>query len=112
MYDPDRTPDPVLGKIEQDHLDEEIPFMRYAIWADAINGPLARIVKARYYGEISYIDSCLGKILDCVEASPNSESTLICFFSDHGDLFGDYEMNFIFQLQCLLMEGDADMWLG
>ena len=46
--DPDRMPDPVLGKIEQDHLDEEIPFMRYAIWADAINGPLARIVKARY----------------------------------------------------------------
>jgi arylsulfatase len=57
MYDPDRMPDPVLGKIEQDHLDEEIPFMRYAIWADAINGPLARIVKARYYGEF-----CLGKI--------------------------------------------------
>jgi choline-sulfatase len=90
MYDPDRMSDPVVGKIEQDHLDEEIPFMRYAIWADAINGPLARIVKARYYGEISYIDFCLGKILDCVEASPNSENTLICFFSDHGDLLGDH----------------------
>ena len=90
MYDPDRMPDPVLGKIEQDHLDEEIPFMRYAIWADAINGPLARIVKARYYGEISYIDFCLGKILDYVEANPNSENTLICFFSDHGDLLGDH----------------------
>jgi arylsulfatase len=90
MYDPDRMPDPVLGKIEQDHLDEEIPFMQYAIWADAINAPLARIVKARYYGEISYIDFSLGKILDCVEASPNSENTLICFFSDHGDLLGDH----------------------
>lgn len=90
MYDPDRMPDPVLGEIEEDYMDEEIPFMRYAIWADAINPPLARIVKARYYGEISYIDSCLGRILDCVEASPNSENTLICFFSDHGDLLGDH----------------------
>ena len=90
MYDPDRMPDPVRGEIEQDQLDEEIPFMRYAIWGDAINLPLARIVKARYYGEISYIDSCLGRILDCVEASPNSENTLICFFSDHGDLLGDH----------------------
>lgn len=105
MYDPDRMPDPVLGKIEQDHLDEEIPFMRYAIWADAINGPLTRIVKARYYGEISYIDFCLGKILDCVEANPNSENTLICFFSDHGDLLGDHhgwqKQNF-FEASCRL----------
>jgi choline-sulfatase len=51
---------------------------------------LARIVKARYYGEISYIDFCLGRILDCVEASPNSENTLISFLSDHGDLLGDH----------------------
>ena len=90
MYDPDRMPDPVLGEIENDHLDEEIPYMRSAIWADAINPSLARIVKARYYGEISYIDSCLGRILDAVEASPNPANTLICFFSDHGDLLGDH----------------------
>ena len=90
IYDPDRMPDPVLGEIESDHWDEEIPYMRYAIWADAINPALARIVKARYYGEISYIDSCLGRILDAVEASPSPANTLICFFSDHGDLLGDH----------------------
>jgi arylsulfatase len=90
MYDPDRMVDTLTGDIETDHMDEEIPFMRYAIWADAINPALARIVKARYYGEISYIDSCIGKILDAVEASPNSGNTVICFFSDHGDLLGDH----------------------
>ena len=90
MYDPDRMVDPVAGDIKTDHMDEEIPFMRYSIWADAINPALARIVKARYYGEISYIDACIGKILDVVESNPNSENTLICFFSDHGDLLGDH----------------------
>jgi arylsulfatase A-like enzyme/SAM-dependent methyltransferase len=90
MYDPDRMVDPVAGDIKTDHMDEEIPFMCYAIWADAINPALARIIKARYYGEISYIDSCIGKILDAVESNPNSENTLICFFSDHGDLLGDH----------------------
>ncbi len=90
MYHPDRLSDPICGSIESDHLDEEIPFMRYAIWADAINEPLTRIIKTRYYGEISYIDSCLGKILDQVEAGPEPENTLICFFSDHGDLLGDH----------------------
>ena len=90
MYDPDRMPDLVLGSIEEDHLDEEIPFMRYAVWADAINPALARIVKARYYGEISYLDRCVGRILDAIEARPKPENVLICFFSDHGDLLGDH----------------------
>ena len=90
MYNPDRMPGPVLGNIEEDHLDEEIPFMRHAIWAEAINPALTRIVKARYYGEITYLDYCLGRILDAVEAQPNSDNVLICFFSDHGDLLGDH----------------------
>ncbi len=90
MYNPDLMPELVLGSVEEDHLDEEIPYMRYAIWADAINPALAKIVKARYYGEISYLDHCLGQILDAIEARPNSENILICFFSDHGDLLGDH----------------------
>ena len=90
MYNPDRMPEPVLGNIEDDYLDEEIPFMRHAIWADAINPALTKIVKARYYGEITYLDYCLGRILDTVEARANSDNVLICFFSDHGDLLGDH----------------------
>ena len=29
------------GEIESDHLDEEIPYMRYAIWADAVNDAIS-----------------------------------------------------------------------
>lgn len=90
MYNPERMPELVLGDLAEDHMDEEIPYMRYAIWADAINPALARIVKARYYGEVSYLDQCVGRILDAVEARPNSDNVLICFFSDHGDLLGDH----------------------
>jgi len=90
MYNPDRMPELVLGKIEEDNLDEEIPYMRYAIWADSISSELAKIVKARYYGEITYMDHCVGRILDAIQARPNSENILICFFSDHGDLLGDH----------------------
>jgi choline-sulfatase len=64
--------------------------MRYAIWADTINPALTRTVKARYYGEISYLDHCVGRILDAIEARPKSENVLICFFADHGDLLGDH----------------------
>lgn len=91
MYDPDRMPNPVRGDPATDHMDEQIPWMNYAVWAEAVNEPQARILKARYYGEISYIDGCIGRILDAVEARGDGSNTLICFFSDHGDLLGDHD---------------------
>ncbi|MBM4458904.1 MAG: choline-sulfatase [Chloroflexi bacterium] len=90
MYDPDRMPNPVVGDSAVDYMDEQIPWMNHLIWAEAINDPHARVLKARYYGEISYIDDCLGRILDAVEARGDADNTVICFFADHGDHLGDH----------------------
>jgi arylsulfatase len=90
LYDPDRMTNPVRGKLEVDHMDEQIPYMNYAIWAEDINDSHARVLKARYYGEITYIDACIGRILDAVEKRGDAENTLICFYSDHGDHLGDH----------------------
>lgn len=90
MYDPDRMPNPVKGKLGTDHMDEQIPWMNEIIWAEDVNDSRARILKARYYGEISYIDDCLGRILDVVESKDDADNTLICFFADHGDHLGDH----------------------
>lgn len=90
MYDPDRMPSPVRGSLDLDHMDEQIPWMNHAIWAEDINDAHARVLRARYYGEISYIDQCLGKLLNAVEARGDADNTLICFFADHGDHLGDH----------------------
>jgi choline-sulfatase len=90
MYDPDLMPNPVRGNLDVDHMDEQIPWMNYAVWADDISDSHARAIKARYYGEITYIDDCIGRILDAVEARPDAEDTLVCFFSDHGEHLGDH----------------------
>ena len=90
LYDPDRMADPKRGDLALDHMDEQIPWMNYAIWAEDINDAHARVLKSRYYGEITYIDQCLGRILDAVEERDDAENTLICFFSDHGDHLGDH----------------------
>ena len=90
MYDPDRMPNPIQGDVAIDHMDEQIPWMNYAIWAEDINDAHARVLKARYYGEISYIDHCLGRILDAIEQRDDADNTLICFFADHGDHLGDH----------------------
>ena len=91
MYDPDRMPGPVRGDAEVDHMDEQITWMNHAIWAGDISDERARILKARYYGEISYIDECLGRILDAVDARDDADNTVICFFADHGDHMGDHD---------------------
>lgn len=90
LYNPDRMPDLVPGELETDHMDDQIPWMNHLIWAEDINDSHARVLKARYYGELTYIDACLGRILDAVEARPDGDNTLICFYSDHGDLLGDH----------------------
>jgi len=90
MYDPDRMANPISGSLQVDHMDEQIPYMNRIIWADEINEAWARMLKARYYGEISYIDHCLGRIMDAVECRDDADNTIICFFSDHGDHMGDH----------------------
>ena len=90
LYDPDRMPNSILGDLDTDFMDEQIPWMNYGVWADDIHQSHARVLKARYYGEITYIDACIGRILDAVEKRGDSENTVICFFSDHGDHLGDH----------------------
>ncbi|OXS58886.1 hypothetical protein B1A99_13070 [Cohnella sp. CIP 111063] len=90
MYNPDAMPNPVRGNPDIDLMDEQLSWMNHLIWAEDIDDPRARALKARYYGEITYIDQCLGKILDAVEAGPDPDNTLICFYSDHGDHMGDH----------------------
>jgi arylsulfatase len=90
IYDPDRMPNPVRGDIRIDHMDDTMRWSNHAMWADDITDSHARVLKARYYGEITHIDHCIGRILDAVEAAPDPDNTLICMFADHGDHLGDH----------------------
>jgi arylsulfatase len=46
--------------------------------------------RAQYYGEVSLIDDCLGKILRTLDELKLRQNTIIVFTSDHGDLLGDH----------------------
>lgn len=90
MFDPDEMPDPVPGDPAIDTADDYLAWMNHAVWAEAISPPQARQLRARYFGSIAFIDDCIGRILDVVEARPDADNTLICFYSDHGDHLGDH----------------------
>ena len=90
MYNPDAMRNPIHSDPDIDFKDEMILFDRHAIWAEDVNNTQVRALKARYYGEISYIDSCIGRILDEVESTGEADNTMICFFADHGEMMGDH----------------------
>jgi choline-sulfatase len=90
MFNPDEMPDPQLGEPEVDQADDYLAWMNHAVWAEDISPAQARRLRARYFGSIAFIDDCIGRILDAVEARPDAANTLICFFSDHGDHMGDH----------------------
>ncbi len=47
---------------------------------------------AHYMGQIRYVDDNVGRIVECLESTKNDKKTVILFFSDHGELLGDYGM--------------------
>ena len=46
--------------------------------------------RTQYYGEVTLIDDCVGRILKTLDDLRLRDNTLIVFMSDHGDLLGDH----------------------
>ncbi len=90
LFDPDSMPEPVFGDPEIDRADDYLGWMNHAIYAEGITAPQARQLRARYAGAITFVDACVGRILDAVESRKDASNTVICFFSDHGDHMGDH----------------------
>lgn len=85
------------------HLDPQVP----AIAFDELDPHSQRIFNANdwrsfdigpddirksrraYYGNISYLDDKIGGILEVLEATGQTENTIIVFVSDHGDMLGE-----------------------
>ena len=89
MYKPEDMADPVRKEGE---MDNKPPFqgktaasnahMRYTEnWAEQ---------KAKHYGEVTFIDDMVGRLLGVLEELEIRENTLIVFMSDHGDELGDH----------------------
>ena len=50
--------------------------------------------RAQYYGEVTFIDDSIGRIMEALEANGVRENTLVVFLPDHGDLLGDHDLFF------------------
>jgi len=97
-YDP---PDRFMKRYE----DAALPDRHIGDWCDSYRAPSggddtawhgdfgadqARRSRQGYYGNVSFIDEQIGRIMEALESRGELENTLIVFTSDHGDMLGDH----------------------
>lgn len=62
------------------------------IWHGDLGKEQVRKSRQGYYGNISFIDEQVGRMLDVLEKRGELDNTLIIFTADHGDMVGDHHM--------------------
>ncbi|MEM7405293.1 MAG: sulfatase-like hydrolase/transferase [Pseudomonadota bacterium] len=48
-----------------------------------------RTARQAYFGMVTYLDHCIGQVLDALEASSLADSTRVIYTTDHGDNLGN-----------------------
>ncbi|WP_109312623.1 sulfatase-like hydrolase/transferase [Ruegeria sp. AU67] len=89
LYDPAQMDLPVgygKGLPNHEELRNIAAFFNYE---DYFDEQKMREAKAAYYGLISLMDDCVGRILKALSDSGHAENTVVIYVSDHGDMMGD-----------------------
>ncbi len=90
MYDPRDMPPPV-GSPDDLHLRQPtMDSIRYTHGLTTMSPQAWQVARASYYGNITFLDAMIGRVLDHLEARGILNSTVILFTADHGDLIGDF----------------------
>ncbi|KAH7183941.1 alkaline-phosphatase-like protein [Fusarium oxysporum] len=63
-----------------------------------LTGEQIKRAKRAYYGSVSYVDDCIGKLLETIKDAGLAEDTIVIFSGDHGDMLGErglwYKMSY------------------
>ena len=88
MYPPDR----VDGRIHRDGEEQLWPphtkaFRKYY---ETFTESDWRILRALYYGSVTFMDQEIGRILAALDEKLDMENTIVVYTSDHGEILGDH----------------------
>ena len=92
-WDPHEPFDPPLHYLRMyADLNDEIDNIIYPAYGhcDYMSKAELQRVRALYAGEVTMVDTWVGRLLDAVERFGLAESTMIIFTTDHGHLFGEH----------------------
>lgn len=92
----DAVSDAAIRQLEDPALKDE----QFYLWAHYVD-PHAEYVRheefdfgkderARYDGEVAFVDQQVGRVLDAIAKSPSADRTIVIVTSDHGEAFGEH----------------------
>ena len=91
LYDPAQMPEPLR---KEEELANDHPYISRCRndWAqnELRLEQEWRELRACYYGMVTELDCCMGRLFDYLKASGQWDNTLIIFTSDHGSYLGDH----------------------
>ncbi|KAK3382978.1 alkaline-phosphatase-like protein [Lasiosphaeria ovina] len=68
------------------------------LWDQDFSEDQIKRARRAYYGAVSYVDDCIGKLLAVLKQCRLDENTIVVFSGDHGDMLGErglwYKMNY------------------
>jgi choline-sulfatase len=68
------------------------------LWDKKFTPDQIKRARRAYYGAVSYVDDCIGKLLQTLKDCHLDENTIIVFSGDHGDMLGErglwYKMSY------------------
>jgi arylsulfatase A-like enzyme len=59
------------------------------LWDTEFSDEQIKRARRAYYGAVSYVDDCVGKLLNVLKQCRLRENTIIIFSGDHGDMLGE-----------------------
>jgi arylsulfatase len=94
LYRPQDVPAP---SVMPNGVDDELPVnqrrVAHYMWQTVGDGQM-RASLAYYYGLITHIDVCVGRLMQALGRMGLRDDTIIAFTSDHGDMMGDHNQYF------------------
>jgi arylsulfatase len=91
QYDGVDLPPAVHGKWDRRHAQRGRPHPD-DLWQGDLGSEAVRAARQGYYGNVSFIDEQIGRILAALEKRGWLEDTLVLFTADHGDMLGDHNL--------------------
>jgi arylsulfatase A-like enzyme len=82
-------PKAVVGDWDERHAQRGKPHSD-SLWQGDLGPEAVRAARQGYYGNVSFVDEQIGRILAVLEKRGWLENTLILFTADHGDMLGDH----------------------
>ncbi|MCB0080403.1 MAG: sulfatase-like hydrolase/transferase, partial [Caldilineaceae bacterium] len=90
-YERGETPPPYLGDWSTMH-DDPVEAVNANAWRGRKSPAQIHRARAGYYGEIAFIDTQIGRLMNWLRRNGLADDTWLLFTSDHGDMVGDHNL--------------------